>query len=178
MPTLKVQRSIFVLFCFGLGLGLTARVGFPSLASRMVISTSKKQGLNGEGILYLHHLVSNSWLSLCVSVCVLSVLGRWEQERQALMVKLDKPNLRTASCHFNVKTLRAREFPDGPVVRTLRFHCQRCRFNPCSGRELRSHKSCGVAKKKKKILRAKREVDIKKIRKDQMPGNLRNCTLT
>ena len=25
------------------------------------------------------------------------------------------------------------EFPGGPVVRTLRFHCQESRFNPCSG---------------------------------------------
>ena len=37
------------------------------------------------------------------------------------------------------------EFPGGPVVRALCFHCQGCGFNSWSG-----NKSHGVAKKKKK----------------------------
>jgi len=38
-----------------------------------------------------------------------------------------------------------RELPGGPVVSTLRFHCQGHGFNPWS---LRSHKPHGTAKKK------------------------------
>ena len=42
-----------------------------------------------------------------------------------------------------------REFPGGPVVRTLGSPCQGPRFNPWSG-NLRSHKLRSAAKKKKK----------------------------
>ena len=45
------------------------------------------------------------------------------------------------------KTGKTREFPGGPVVRTLSFHCQGRRFSPWSG-ELRSHKPRGGARKK------------------------------
>ena len=43
-----------------------------------------------------------------------------------------------------------REFPRGPVVRTLSFHCREFRVRSLV-RELRSHKPYGTAKKKKKI---------------------------
>ena len=42
-----------------------------------------------------------------------------------------------------------REFPRGPVVRTLSFHCREFRVRSLV-RELRSHKPYGTAKKKKK----------------------------
>ena len=51
-----------------------------------------------------------------------------------------------------------REFPGGPVVRTLRFHCQRHGFNPWSGnQDPTSHKLQGVAEKKKRIMRMDKE---------------------
>ena len=36
---------------------------------------------------------------------------------------------------LNNLKIRYREFPESPVVRTPRFHCQRYRFNPSLGRE-------------------------------------------
>ena len=42
-----------------------------------------------------------------------------------------------------------RDFPGGPVVRTLSFHCQGHRVQSLV-RELRSHKPCGVGKKQTK----------------------------
>ena len=44
----------------------------------------------------------------------------------------------------------AREFPGGPVVRTLRSHWARVQSLP---RELRSQKLCGAAKKKPKFFK-------------------------
>ena len=41
-----------------------------------------------------------------------------------------------------------RDFPGGPVVKTLRFHCRGYGFDP--GHELRSHMPHGVDKKKEK----------------------------
>ena len=41
------------------------------------------------------------------------------------------------------------DFPGGPVVRTLCFHCRGARVRSLVG-ELRSHKLGGVTKKKKK----------------------------
>ena len=50
------------------------------------------------------------------------------------------------------KEKRIKEFPGSSVVRSLNFHCQGPRFNPCG--ELRSHKLCDrfkkLTKKKKK----------------------------
>ena len=43
---------------------------------------------------------------------------------------------------------KGKEFPGGPVVRSLWFHCRGHRFDPWSG-NLRSHMPSGVAKKKK-----------------------------
>ena len=43
------------------------------------------------------------------------------------------------------KRARFWEFPGGPVVKTLRFHCRGRGFNPWSG-NLRSPKPCGAAK--------------------------------
>ena len=45
-----------------------------------------------------------------------------------------------------------REFPGGPVVRTLSFHCREFRVRSLV-REFRSHKPYGTAKKKKKKYR-------------------------
>ena len=39
------------------------------------------------------------------------------------------------------------DFPGGPVVKTLRFHCRGHRIDPGSGK---FHMPCGAAKKKKK----------------------------
>ena len=44
-----------------------------------------------------------------------------------------------------------RDFPGGPMVKTLCFHYRGHGFDPWS-RELRSHMPCGTAKKKKIIL--------------------------
>ena len=41
------------------------------------------------------------------------------------------------------------DFPGGPVIRTRCFHCGGPGFNPWPGRELRSRKPRGTAKKKK-----------------------------
>ena len=46
---------------------------------------------------------------------------------------------------YSVKTAK-REFPDGPVVKTPRFHC-RGAWVPFLVGELRSHKLRGMAKK-------------------------------
>ena len=43
---------------------------------------------------------------------------------------------------------RAGDFPGGPVVKTLHFHCRGHGSNPLVG-ELRSHMPSGVTKKKK-----------------------------
>ena len=54
------------------------------------------------------------------------------------------------------KEKRIKEFPGSSVVRSLNFHCQGPRFNPCG--ELRSHKLCDrfkkLTKKKKNIIQA------------------------
>ena len=39
------------------------------------------------------------------------------------------------------------DFPGGPVVKTLRFHCRGHRIDPGSGK---FHMPCGAAKKKRK----------------------------
>ena len=53
---------------------------------------------------------------------------------------VNKASLRTAK----------REFPGGPVVRTLHFQCREHGFSPWLGN---SHKMRGVAKKKKELQR-------------------------
>ena len=47
------------------------------------------------------------------------------------------------------------QFPGGPVVRTQGFHCHGPRVQSLVG-ELRSHKLCSAAKKKKKITSLKK----------------------
>ena len=39
-----------------------------------------------------------------------------------------------------------RDFPGGPVVKTLHFHCRGCSFDPSSA-EIRSHMICGGTRK-------------------------------
>ena len=40
------------------------------------------------------------------------------------------------------------EFPDGPVVRTLRFHCRGCGFNPSQGTKIPQAAWCSQKQKK------------------------------
>lgn len=49
---------------------------------------------------------------------------------------------------FHISEVEGQEFPDDPVVRTWRFHCQG-RVQSLVG-VLISHKTCGMAQKKKK----------------------------
>ena len=50
----------------------------------------------------------------------------------------------------SLKRSTLRDFPGGPVVKTLYFHYWEHGFDPCSG-ELRSHMPHGVVKKKQHV---------------------------
>ena len=68
----------------------------------------------------------------------------------AFLVAIEKPILNT---QVWLVALRSKEiwgghFPGGPVVRTPRFHCQGCRFDPGRGTKVLQAMRCGQKKKK------------------------------
>ena len=91
---------------------------------------------------------------------IISVLGRLMTTQCLPKIPVDQTIFITQHI-YSTKGLQSkskinayREFPGSPVVSTKHFHCRGPGFKSLV-RELRSHKLCGPAKKKKKTPRKK-----------------------